>query len=314
MSAEESFMSAPLIIDTDAGYDDLLALLYLLGDPTISIQAITAVYGLTTDLLLAGNVLRYMLEHTGNKDIPVFLGSTIHGPEGHSVPEGWANKVARLEWPAPQTTPYSDAVAYLAEQISGNTPLKILALGPLTNIAAALMSQQDHCPLRIEMMGGAFGLNGEQALGNMEGADPSAPQSEFNVYIDPDAARQVFAKISDILDILVVPLNACSKVPIDRQFISDFAAISFNGPRTVLAKEVLGRILADNQKYIDDRQYFAWDPLTVAASALQEPERMAVTVDNLGVTSSPGPGSGRVWVALAADPVKFRSEFFGRFS
>jgi inosine-uridine nucleoside N-ribohydrolase len=74
-------MSAPLIIDTDAGYDDLLAILYLLGDPTISIQAITVVYGLTTDLDLAGNVLRYLLEHTGNADVPSILVRAAPDPE-----------------------------------------------------------------------------------------------------------------------------------------------------------------------------------------------------------------------------------------
>jgi purine nucleosidase len=302
-------MSVPLIIDTDAGYDDLLAILYVLGEPAIRIQAITVVYGLTTDLPLAGNVLRYMLEQTGNAGIPVYLGSTSPGPGGHPVPEGWGNKVARLGWPAPQTAPSSGAVAYLAEQISENTPPQILALGPLTNIAAALSSQQHHGPLRIKMMGGAFGLNGQQAIGNMEDADPSAPHSEFNVYIDPAAAGRIFAAIPEIL---VVPLNACSMVPIDCQFIGDFQAISCNGPRTVLAKAVLGRILADNKKNIEAGEYFAWDPLTAAASALRKLVSKTVAVDGLGVTSSSGPGP--ITVALAADPAEFRSAFFRRFS
>jgi inosine-uridine nucleoside N-ribohydrolase len=309
MSAEESFMSAPLIIDTDAGYDDLLALLYLLGDPTISIQAITAVYGLTTDLLLAGNVLRYMLEQTGNEGIPVYLGSTSPGPGGHHVPEGWANMVAHLGWPVPQAAASSGAVAYLAEQISGNTPPRILALGPFTNIAAALGSQQHHGPLQIRMMGGAFGVNGQPAVGNMGDADPSAPHSEFNVYIDPAAAGQIFAKVPAIL---VVPLNACSMVPIDCQFISDFETISCDGPRTVLAKAVLGGILKDNKQSIEAGQYFAWDPLAAASSALRERVSMNVAVDHLGVTSSSGPGP--IKIALAADPAEFRSAFFGRFS
>jgi hypothetical protein len=101
-------------------------------------------------------------------------------------------------------------------------------------------------------------------------------------------------------------------VPIDCKFISDFEAISCNGPRTVLAKAVLDRILADNKKSIEAGQYFAWDPLTAAASALRKLVSMTVAVDDLGVTSSSGPGP--IKVALAADPAEFRSEFFGRFS
>src|SRR5262249_30917490 len=170
-------MPTPIIIDTDAGYDDLLAILYVLGDPAISIQAISVVYGLTTDLQLAGKVLRHMLEQSGNEGIPVYLGSTAPGRGGHSVPEGWANKVDHLGWQAPQTPASSGAVAYLAKQISEGTPPQILALGPLTNIAAALSSQRHHGTLRIRMMAGAFGLHGEQAEGNMGDAEPSAPHS-----------------------------------------------------------------------------------------------------------------------------------------
>jgi inosine-uridine nucleoside N-ribohydrolase len=159
------------------------------------------------------------------------------------------------------------------------------------------------------MMGGVFGLNGNQANGNMGDAEPSAPQSEFNVYIDPSAARRIFASVPNIV---TVPLNACSMVPIDDRFISDFEAISSDSPRTVLAKAVFDRISADNNEIIKSGQYFAWDPLTVVGSALRAYASMTVNVDDLGVTSSPG--SGPVTIALAADPAEFRSAFFKGFS
>src|SRR5712671_5993206 len=146
-------MPTPLIIDTDAGYDDLLAVLYLLGDPSFSIEAVTVVYGLTTDLLLAGNVLRHVLERTGNERIPVYLGSTAPLPGGHMVPPTWANKVAHLGWPKPKTGPLEGAVAYLENAIFECVSPLILALGPLTNLAAALGSPQCHDRLHIRMMG-----------------------------------------------------------------------------------------------------------------------------------------------------------------
>ena len=153
-------MPTPLIIDTDAGYDDLLAILYLLGDPSFSIEAVTVVYGLTTDLLLAGNVLRHVLEQTGNERVPVYLGSTTPLPGGHTVPQSWANKVAHLGWPKPNAGPLGGAVAYLEQAIFECVTPQILALGPLTNLAAALGSQRHHDRLQIRMMGGAFGLDG----------------------------------------------------------------------------------------------------------------------------------------------------------
>ena len=302
-------MPTPLIIDTDAGYDDLLAVLYLLGDPSFSIEAVTVVYGLTTDLLLAGNVLRHVLEQTGNERVPVYLGSTTPLPGGHTVPQSWANKVAHLGWPKPNAGPLGGAVAYLEQAIFECVTPQILALGPLTNLAAALGSQRHHDRLQIRMMGGAFGLDGRQAIGNMEDAEPSAPHSEFNVYIDPSAARQIFARVPNIF---AVPLNACSMVPIDEQFISDFEAISSDSPRTVLAKAVFDRISAYNEESLKSGQYFAWDPLAVVESALRERVSMTVSVDDLGVTSWSGPGP--VTVALAADPEEFRSAFFKGFS
>jgi inosine-uridine nucleoside N-ribohydrolase len=307
---EEALMPTPLIIDTDAGYDDLLAILFALGDPTVSIQAISVVYGLTTDSHLAGKVLRHMLEQSGNEGIPVYLGLANPGCGGHAVPEDWANKVCKLGWPAPQTPPLSGAVAYLAEQMSKSTPPQILALGPLTNIAAALSSQRHHHgTLRIRMMGGAFGLDGEPAIGNMGDADPPAPHSEFNVYVDPGAAGHVF---QESLDIFVVPLNACSMVPIGCRFISDFQAISSDDPRTTLAKEVFNGILKNSKDDVEAGRYFAWDPLTAVTSALRKPVNMTVAVDDLGVTSSSS--AGPVTVALAADPTDFRSAFFGSFA
>jgi pyrimidine-specific ribonucleoside hydrolase len=309
-------MARPLIIDTDAGYDDLLAILYLLGDSSLEIEAITVVSGLTTNLPLAGNVLRYVLEYTGRPGIPVYLGSADPWKGGHRCPAAWTNKIGRLEWPHPaQPVESGGAVDFLARKFAESAERQMLALGPLTNIAGALELHHNDTldgpptPIQLTIMGGAFGVDGEAAQGNMEGADPSAPNSEFNIYLDPAAARRVLQPRT-FEEILLVPLNACSMVPIDECFIKQFQHISSRRPETELVKLVLGSILENNQKM---KGYFAWDPLTAMPAALEKPySSWTVDVDHLGVTTRVS-DAGPVSVALKANPARFRSGFFARF-
>ena len=318
-------MARPLIIDTDAGPDDLLAILYLLGDSTLKIEAITVVSGLTTNLPLAGKVLRYILEYTGNPGIPVYLktaaaedGGNPGPPGGHQCPAAWANKIEKLGWPDPkQPAVSSGAVDFLAQRLAEPTKRQMLALGPLTSIADALALHHKRisinpppcAPIQLTIMGGAFGENGQPAEGNMGDAVPAAPNSEFNIYIDPVAAQRVLQQ-GTFEQILLVPLNACNMVPLDEGFIDEFNDISSSDPRTELAKTVLSSILANNP---DMTNYFAWDPLAAMPAALVQPyASSAVVVDDLGVTASRG-DSGPISVALKADRAVFKSRFFQRF-
>lgn len=174
-----------IIIDTDPGVDDALAILLALKSPEVKVEAITAVAGNVPLDLTLPNALR-MVEIAGRTDIPVAAGASrplkrrlvtaayVHGNNG----------LAGVEFPEPKTKPTAEPASRLIRRIVRQSPgeVSIVAIGPLTNLALAFR-EDPQLPSQIRsvtIMGGS--LSG----GNI------TPAAEFNSYVDPEAAQAVY--------------------------------------------------------------------------------------------------------------------------
>ena len=173
-----------VIIDTDPGVDDALALLFAMRSPELKIEAITAVAGNVPVDLTVSNALR-MVEIAGRTDIPVAAGAraplrrrlvtaTSHGMNG----------LGGIEFPAPEIKPVNEPAADAIERIVSRSPgeVSIIAVGPLTNVATALQAY----PWLAKRIREIVLMGGSLSGGNM------TPAAEFNIYVDPEGASVVF--------------------------------------------------------------------------------------------------------------------------
>ena len=174
----------PIWIDTDTGVDDAVALLCALKLDKLAIRGISAVAGNVEHAKTFKNC-RNVLAYAGREDIKVYPGaikpmcvelddaSEVHGKDGLGgvvIPESPAEKETMHAW---------DAIYEVAKKEGGK--LQIVAVGPLTNIANAIISHPDLKDMveRILIMGGtAVGGNATIA-------------AEFNIYADPHSAETV---------------------------------------------------------------------------------------------------------------------------
>ncbi len=192
-------MTVPIIIDTDPGQDDALAILLALSARAeLDVEGITTVAGNVGVAQTTVNALR-ICQLAGRADVPVHAGCAqpilrpLHTAEFMCGADG----LVGMDIPAPrQPARPSHAVAFLIERLRGSkAPTTICALGPLTNVALALLQAPDIKDRieRLVIMGGA------RDLGNMTAA------AEFNFFVDPHAAAIVF---NSGLPITLFPLNA----------------------------------------------------------------------------------------------------------
>ena len=175
--------SKPLIIDCDPGKDDAVALLLAFASPELDLRAITTVAGNVPLAKTAANARR-ICELGGRADIPVHAGcprpimqpletaTHVHGEDG----------LAGADLPPP-TMALADghAVDVLVERLMAADDITLAVLGPMTNVALAIINQPDIGPRirEIVFMGGGVGV------GNV------TPYAEFNLYCDPLAAAVV---------------------------------------------------------------------------------------------------------------------------
>jgi len=175
-----------VIIDTDMGVDDAAAVAWLLSQTKfpVDVVGITTVSGNTTTENAANNVLT-ILDATGRTDIPVVIGAAeplsqtltstgafFHGPDGFWF-LGWSN-------PHDLSTLPTDAPDFLCNNAASD--VKLVTLGPLTNLARAIAA----CPAQIALYQEIIVLGGAKRVGNITGI------AEFNIWVDPEAADQVF--------------------------------------------------------------------------------------------------------------------------
>ncbi len=181
-----------IILDTDPGVDDALALLLALTSPEIEIVGITTVAGNAPIDLTTANALR-LLEAMDVSTIPVARGAEqplvrqpapalhIHGADG--LGESDLPGPDRLAPIAPAATEFITTL--VRDHLQGE--IVVVAVGPLTNLATTFLAAPDIATkLRsVVIMGGAFTLT-PHGHGNVTAV------SEFNVWADPEAADIVF--------------------------------------------------------------------------------------------------------------------------
>jgi inosine-uridine nucleoside N-ribohydrolase len=174
-----------VIIDTDPGVDDALALLLAMRSAELKIEGITAVAGNVPLELTLPNALR-MVEISGRPEIPVAAGAK--GPLlRRLVTATYAhgeNGLGGAVFPEPKLKPVAQPAAEFIREMVHQYPgaITLITIGPLTNIAAALNSDA----ALAEMIRGLVMMGGSLSGGNI------TPAAEFNIYVDPEAARIVF--------------------------------------------------------------------------------------------------------------------------
>jgi inosine-uridine nucleoside N-ribohydrolase len=174
-----------VVIDTDPGVDDAFALLLALRSPELKIEAITAVAGNVPLELTLPNALR-MVEIAGRTDIPVAAGAKapllrrlVTAAYAHGE-----NGLGGAVFPEPTIKPVAEPASELLRSIVRKYPKEVtlITVGPLTNVAEALNSDAG----MAELVRGVVMMGGSLSGGNI------TPAAEFNVYVDPEAARIVF--------------------------------------------------------------------------------------------------------------------------
>ncbi|MBO6718050.1 MAG: nucleoside hydrolase [Rhizobiaceae bacterium] len=193
-----------IIIDTDPGQDDAVAIMLALASPEIDVVGITTVAG-NVPLALTQKNARKVCELAGRPDIPVYAGADaplerklvtaeyVHGKTGLDGPDLPEPKMELQDGHA------ADFIVETLMAAEAGT-ITLCPLGPLTNIALAL--QKEPAIARrireIVLMGGGF----------FEGGN-TTPAAEFNIYVDPQAADIVFRSG---IPITVMPLDVTHKV------------------------------------------------------------------------------------------------------
>ncbi|HEY3836463.1 MAG TPA: nucleoside hydrolase [Bryobacteraceae bacterium] len=251
----------PVVIDTDMGSDDEMAIALLLAHPEIPVEAIIAVNGLAHVPAGAANARR-LVKASGRSSIDVFEGRETPLQFTANFPKPWRDPSdAPLTSDIPPAPKHSErGEVWLTRRLKDAAhPVRILALGPLTDVALALATADPRAVEEIVIMGGAFRVPGN--LGDGGAFKTSNTTAEWNFYVDPEAAARVFrAKVP----IRVVPLDATGKVKLDAAFVARFQ----HDARGTLAA-IVSKVLAGEREMINQGIYYAWDPL--AAAALLDP-------------------------------------------
>jgi purine nucleosidase len=232
-----------IIIDTDPGQDDAVAILLALASPELEVLGITAVAG-NVPLRLTEKNARKICELAGRPETKVFAGAIrplvrplrtaeeVHGKTGLNGPE----------LPEPTMTLQDQhAVDFIIETLMREKPgtVTLCPLGPLTNIALALIREPKIAQRvkQIVLMGGGF----------FEGGNIT-PAAEFNIFVDPHAAEVV---VKSGIPLTIMPLDVTHQALTTKKRIAAFRKL----------KSKVGDAIADMLEFFErfDEQKYGTD-------------------------------------------------------
>lgn len=246
-----------VIIDCDPGIDDSLALLLAINSPELEILGITTCSGNVPAKMGAENAL-YTLQRFSKQNINVYVGEEnplerelvtaqdTHGNDG--VGENYYEKVDN-------SLINYNGVDFIIDTLRENKDVSIIALGPLTNIAKALMKDKKAFDNLDEFvsMGGAFRIHGN-----------CSPVTEFNYWVDPHAADYVYKNLPK--KIHMIGLDVTRKIVLTPNII-----------------EFINRLDKDLAKYITEitRFYidFHWEQEGIIGCVINDPLAVAYFID-----------------------------------
>lgn len=300
-----------MVIDTDMGIDDVMAILYMLQRPDVEVKAIT----------VAGDGLAHcpagtrhalgLVAIAGASSIPVACGRAKPLQGDHTFPSDWRNaedNLAGIAWPESGAASSQSAVELIQSTIK-SSPQKValLTLGPLTNVAEVLQADPtliDNVQM-ITIMGGAVDVPG-----NVRDIPLSTPNrtAEFNIFIDPHAANVVFSSGASIT---LVPLDATNQVPYAEYFYR-----ALESQHATPAGAAAFDLLTANSGIFQPGANYWWDPLAAVISTDDSVGRFETR--RLSVVEAEGEESGRtqvsddgtdIRVAVSIDAPRFEEVF-----
>ncbi|RYP81061.1 hypothetical protein EKO23_24080 [Nocardioides guangzhouensis] len=273
--------AVPVVIDSDLAPDDLAAITYLVRHPRVDVVGITVpatgMVGCTDGLRLLADLFAAI----ESPSVPVACGTTERGKDGVPFPEEWCTGVViDPGLPALGAVPWQplreDAGAFLAQQARVHPGLHVVALGPLTELAALAADR----PADYRRIAGVTTMAG--AVG--DGQDPGRGIGEWNAAADPAAFAAVLAG--------PVPVTVVPDGPVPQGV-----------PDGLAAAPVVGRLGVDTM--ITSPAY--WDLATAGvfatAGATADERTGAWTAEVTGTRGllHQGAGSGRVRVVTGLD-------------
>ncbi|MGV2829620.1 nucleoside hydrolase [Myxosarcina sp. GI1(2024)] len=292
----------PLIFDDDGSQDGMTALAYMLANPEFDVEAITIANGIARPETFADNLKR-MLGRLDYTDIPIGVGRSTPLAGNNEFPD-FIRDGADTFWTPFVTLPEEvpaieteSAAELIIETINSSPePVAILATGPLTNIAEALRQEPsiiDNISV-LQVMGGALDVPGNLPV------LPDPPFStnetaEFNIWVDPVAAQEVFAAGEDGLEIQLTPLDATNQIEFDRENYQDW--LDTGTPESEIAAEFLDFALEIIQSDNDPNP--VWD--LVAAINLAEPDFSPETPVHIDVDTASDPGENQGQTSVVED-------------
>lgn len=245
-----------VIIDCDPGIDDSLAILLALNSPELEILGITVCSGNVPAKLGAKNALK-ALQMCDSLNIPVYIGEEYplkrklvtaqdtHGEDG--IGENFYEDV--------EAQILEGGVEFIIDTLRNNEDVSIIALGPLTNIAKALMKDKGVFSKLDEFvsMGGAFKSHGN-----------CSPVAEFNYWVDPHGAEYVYKHLSK--KIHMVGLDVTRKIVLTPNIIEFINRLD---------KPIAKYITEITRFYID----FHWNQEGIIGCVINDPLAVAYFID-----------------------------------
>lgn len=279
--------SVPILLDTDIGsdIDDAFALALVLNSPELDLLGVTTVSG---NPEARARLAAKLLEDAGRLDVPVVAGAP--GPlvplEQCRLAEGFKS---------PSLLPLKAEDFLYAEISKRPGEITLVAIGPLTNVAAVLKKYPDASKKikQIVLMGGSV----ERGY-----APGSPPEAEYNIRSDPEAAQTVFSSGAPIL---MVPLDVTAMLKLD-------AASRY---RVFTRLTPITNDLTILYHLWNNETPTLFDPLAVAElldPSLSKTKPMAIEVDHEGFTRSAKGQPPNATVALETDPARFFRFYLAR--
>jgi purine nucleosidase len=308
----------PIILDVDTGIDDMVALLIAATAPELNLRGVTCVAGNVEIHHVARNTGK-ILQMVGRQDVPVSIGAArplvrqlrtaeeTHGRTGTGYVE------LTGEDPGLASTDYTAVPAprYLAAHVARHPgEVTVVALGPLTNLAAASLEGVDlRNGLReVIWMGGTL-----EERGN------TTETGEWNACVDPEAAEACLA--AGVID-RIFPLDATQDLLFD---LADFDALP-RGRLTTVVRDALRFYINFHLRAEGIHGCYLHDPVTLIGSVLRPDlvsetviERLACDTGNDAFLAgslyrSPDPERPQVTVAMAIDGEPMKAELLGRLA